>query len=229
VQRTCPTCNTRRSASDPPTIGFEDVEIQDPPNDDIEQGIYNKLLPNTLPATTCDTCNAPRAHVDHSSLDGAPYYLRVKVRVFRQRVDHHNNPVFDANYQAIIDKLQHPYRLPSKLSLANIQANHTTPINYKIHSVISHAGEDTSVGHYITSVRGPKRAYLINDSYVFRATETALRSNPQVVPGDTPTPGPNDTDWTNWTIRNEVANVYMVTYVRTSSGKKDLEINLLKV
>ncbi|KAF2728694.1 cysteine proteinase [Polyplosphaeria fusca] len=148
--------------------------------------------PDTLPAALCRfflerlshdyKCEGCQHHGTSSSsrhIDAAPHYLRIPLNRTKQ------TEVTNLQGEALLDEFDNPLlrdvknhnvvEVPEMLDLKQYQTDASTPLRYKLVSVLRHDGRDADSGHWIAVVRNGAAAerpadrdtFVLDDEEVF--------------------------------------------------------------
>ncbi|KAF2262905.1 cysteine proteinase [Lojkania enalia] len=173
--RLCNTCNTPRTI--PITvpsiiarqdIGFISIPINQHDHDSVSAAIHRHMQPSALGLLQCTTCNANQQFTDHHAIIAAPEYLRIKLNIVYH--DAAGN----------VHKITNPIALDKTLDLTQYQTDRSTPLKYKLISVIQHSGQGLQSGHYAATVKGRAGVAVVDDGVVRDVAERRLRDNPMV-------------------------------------------------
>ncbi|KAF2855032.1 cysteine proteinase [Plenodomus tracheiphilus IPT5] len=174
-----------QKANFPPTIGIQAVPVPPQPeapssvDKSIQQHIFTDELIGML---DCAVCNQETLQNQRTRLDVAPALLRVSL-VTQTMV----------NGQSV--KNTNPIEIPRFLDLTQHQAvQDPKKLEYQLESVLSHAGEEASSGHWVATVNSKTMIYAVNDGETEmrcvvvnknkKREIAALRSNPQFMQPD---------------------------------------------
>ena len=151
--------------------------------DSIKKAIEKHFSPGTLDKR-CESCATTVEHSSKALIESAPEILILQLIIYysngsKKRTDIH----FD-----------------QWLDLRRFQRDQSENLQYKLSSVISHAGASVKSGHYISHVSGPQGFFVISDQDIRKSTLSAFTAPKQRHPGYRSTFDP-----------------YLLTYTRTES------------
>ncbi|OCK95630.1 cysteine proteinase [Cenococcum geophilum 1.58] len=151
--------------------------------DSIKKAIEKLFSPGTLDKR-CESCATTVEHSSKALIESAPEILILQLIIYhsdgsKKRTDIH----FD-----------------QWLDLKRFQRDQDENLQYKLSSVISHAGASVKSGHYISHVSGPQGFFVISDQDIRKSTLSAFTAPKQRHPGYRSTFDP-----------------YLLTYTRTES------------
>ncbi|KAF2280431.1 cysteine proteinase [Westerdykella ornata] len=147
----CPRNTTPDVTEQEAQCGIPGLQILDTGNDNLAASLHRYLAGHPLQDYRCEACNQKNTTTQSHPILAAPDILRICL--VPGGYDRFGNPY----------KITARFGLTEFLDLTRYQLDPSTPLKYRLSSVINHIGELDS-GHYIATARAPDNVYVINDN-----------------------------------------------------------------
>ncbi|KAF1997196.1 cysteine proteinase [Amniculicola lignicola CBS 123094] len=173
VTCSAPDCGVRRNVSQPPgSWGITPIHILQTGTDSISQALDRHLRTHDWDNSECPTCNSKNTHQTTERIEAGPEVFFIHLNLSGQGL------------KGDIVKIRAAVGLDEDIDLTGYQLDPSTPLRYTLSSVVLHAGNNLTSGHWVaTTTAYGKKCVFLNDSQVRVEDKAFLLSNPSTVQG----------------------------------------------